>query len=145
MSDLLFFEDSLQSSAPTNVLILGDATLEKRCSHPGASLSTILLSKLFSMTSQLDIASEIRRRRKEVNKRSLYFLVPFGLTTLGAWIHAPRILLIVTFCSFFVGLAVWTFWFFKLSRCPSCNASLRDLFMLTPVYKRCPYCHILFE
>jgi membrane protein YdbS with pleckstrin-like domain len=92
-----------------------------------------------------DWSLEIRRRLKEVYKRSLYFLIPFALTTLGAWAHAPRPVLIVSFAAIFVGLAIWMISYYKLSRCPACSALLLYLFQLPALYERCPYCHAPFR
>jgi hypothetical protein len=92
-----------------------------------------------------DLFLEIRRRLKEVYKRSLYFLIPFALTTIGAWAHAPRALLIVTFVAIWIGLAIWMVSFFRLSRCPACNALLMYLFQSPPLYERCPYCQVRFH
>jgi len=91
-----------------------------------------------------DMSREIKRRLREVYKRSLYFLIPFALTTLGAWARAPRPILIATFLGCWVGLAVWMVAFFRLSRCPACNALLMLLFQ-PPAYERCPYCRAPFK
>ena len=91
-----------------------------------------------------DWSSEIRRRLREVYKRSLYFLIPFALTTFGAWAHAPRPVLIVSFAAIIVGLAIWMVSYYSLSRCPACNKRLLYLFQI-PEYERCPYCHAPFR
>lgn len=87
-----------------------------------------------------DPAREIKRRSTENNKRALYFLIPFALTTFGAWAHAPRPLLIAGFISIWVGLGIWMVSYYRLSRCPVCNHFLAYLFQLPMLYRRCPYC-----
>lgn len=91
-----------------------------------------------------DLSSEIQRRLKEVYKRSLYFLVPFALTTFGAWAHAPKPVLIVSFAATVVGLVIWLVSYYSLSRCPACHVLLLYLFQ-PPQYERCPYCHAPFR
>ena len=93
----------------------------------------------------VDIPQAIKQRKKEVYKRSLYFLVPFGLTTLGAWGQAPRMLLIICFLGTWAGLALWMVCFYRLSRCPACNKLLADLFQTPLLYERCPHCHVAFK
>ena len=93
----------------------------------------------------LSMRLEIRRRLRGVYKSSLYFLIPFALTTLGAWAHAPKWYLITTFVAIWVGFAIWTVRYFQLSRCPACNALLMYLFQSPPLYERCPYCHVPFK
>jgi Flp pilus assembly protein TadB len=92
-----------------------------------------------------NVSLEIKRRHREIYKRFLYFLVPFALTTLGAWAHAPRSLLIATFVATWVGLVVWIVNYYRLCRCPACNELLRQLFQRPPLYERCPYCHTPFK
>jgi hypothetical protein len=91
------------------------------------------------------IRLEIKRRLREVYRSSLYFLLPFALTTLGAWAHAPRWYLVTTFLGMWVGLVIWMVRYFQLSRCPACNALLMYLFQLPMPYDRCPYCHAPFK
>ena len=93
----------------------------------------------------LPIRLEIRRRMWAIYKGSLFFLVPFALTTLGAWAHAPRWCLATTFVGTWVGLAIWMVRYYRLSRCPACHALLMYLFQSPPLYQRCPYCHAPFQ
>ncbi len=95
--------------------------------------------------SPLPIALEIKRRLREVYKGSLWFLIPFALTMLGTGLHAPRWYLGTAFVGIWVGLIVWMVQYFKLSRCPACNALLMYLFQSPKLYRRCPYCHVPFE
>jgi len=97
------------------------------------------------MSDPPSIRLEIKRRLREVYKSSLYFLVPFALTTLGAWAHAPRWYLVTMFVGIWVGLVIWMVRYFRLSRCPACNALLMYLFQLPMLYDRCPYCHVPFK
>jgi hypothetical protein len=97
------------------------------------------------MSDPPSIRLEIKRRLREVYKSSLYFLVPFALTTLGAWAHAPRWYLVTMFVGIWVGLVIWMVRYFRLSRCPACNALLMYLFQLPMLYDRCPYCHAPFK
>jgi hypothetical protein len=91
------------------------------------------------------VSLELKRRHREIYKRFLYFLIPFALTMLGAWAHAPRPFLIATFIGTWVGLAIWIANYFRLSRCPACNALLTYLFQIPPLHERCPYCHTSFK
>ena len=92
-----------------------------------------------------NLSQEIRRRLRENYKRSLYFVVPFALTTLGAWAHAPTPLVIACFWAIWVGLVIWMVSYYRLSRCPACHHFLAYLFQSPPVYRQCPYCHAPFQ
>jgi len=49
--------------------------------------------------------------------------------------------LATTIVGTWVGLAIWMVRYYRLSRCPACNALLMYLFQSPPLYQRCPYCH----
>jgi len=93
----------------------------------------------------IDIALEIKRRQKEVYKRSLYFLVPFVVELIAATMHAPPIWAAVGFAAIVIGLIIWTVHFYRLSRCPICNILLLSLFGAPMLWKRCPRCHTSFS
>jgi hypothetical protein len=88
-----------------------------------------------------NLSNEIRRRMKEYYKRSLYALIPFALTTVGVWAHAPRPLIMASFLAIWVGIVICMVSVYQLSRCPACNHFLAALFQLP----RCPHCHVSFR
>ena len=88
---------------------------------------------------------ELRRRLRRIYACALCFLIPFALTMVGAWAHAPKWYLVTTFAGTWVGLAFWMIRYYQLSRCPACNALLTYLFQSPPMYERCPYCHVSFR
>jgi len=94
--------------------------------------------------THIDIALEIKRRQREVYKRSLYFLVPFVLEMIAAALHAPRVLAAAGFAAIVIGWIIWVVYFYRLSRCPACNRLLMYLFQSPMLYKRCPGCHTSF-
>jgi len=95
------------------------------------------------MTS-IDIPLEIKRRQKEIYRRSLYFLVPFVVELIAAAMHAPRLWAALGFAAIVIGWIIWVVYFFRLSRCPACNRLLMYLFQTPMLYQRCPSCHVSF-
>jgi len=94
--------------------------------------------------THVDIPLEIKRRQKELYKRSLYFLVPFVLELIAAAMHASRVWAAAGFAAIVIGWIIWVVYFFRLSRCPACNRLLLYLFQTPMLYKRCPDCQISF-
>ena len=92
-----------------------------------------------------DVSREIKRRTRELYKRSLYCVIPLAVTTLGAWAHAPTPLVIAAFWLIWVGIVICMVSLYRLSRCPACNARLAFLLALPPGYRRCPHCHASFQ
>ena len=94
--------------------------------------------------THVDIPLEIKRRQKELYKRSLYFLVPFVLELIAAAMHASRVWAAAGFAAIVIGWIIWVVYFFRLSRCPACNRLLLYLFQTPMLYKRCPDCQTSF-
>ena len=92
----------------------------------------------------VDIARELKRRQKEIYKRSLYFLVPFAAELIAAAMHAPPLWAAAGFAAIVIGWIVWVVHYFRLSRCPACNRLLLYLFQWPMLYQRCPGCHASF-
>jgi membrane protein YdbS with pleckstrin-like domain len=94
--------------------------------------------------THMDITLEIKRRQRELYKRSLYMLVPFALEMIAAAMHASRVWAAIGFAAIVVGWIIWMVYYYRLSRCPVCNRLLLYLFQTPMLYKRCPTCHTSF-